>query len=294
MTIWFAVLTHNRPRSLLALLRSIDEQERPTGCDHRIVILDNASIEENRQEFLASAHSGARHIVYRFSPQNLYMVGKYALEDMVLAEADPARDFYVHVDDDVVLEPGWLIAALQGTMAHGFDACGSVEMRQGEMMLSGQSEVRLRTLLAGGKSMRVWDWRWEPAGEAAVKEVAFAGHRALLIRMACVQRVRHSQELLIGGEDLDYSLALRKAGYRMGIVRSAAIQHRARAEQEIPGFRTRERVTASWRHFYRKWGFVRLDACSEAGLSPHEWLRIFAGDECNSQDYNLTFNETVS
>jgi GT2 family glycosyltransferase len=279
MTVWFAILTHNRPKSLLALVRSIDQQKLPIGWARRIVIWDNASSDASRREFLASSRSKAADVIYQFSSRNLFMVGKRELERLVLADCDVANDLYAHLDDDVLLESGWLNAALHAMNTYRFDACGSVEPREGKLMVSGQSELRFRDVLIDQNHIRVWQWTWEAVGERQVMEVAFAGHRALLTRMECVRKVRHDQELHIGGEDVDYSLSLRKAGYRIGIARGAAIRHRARGEGEIPGFRTRERVIQSWRHFYSKWGFVRIDACEEAGLSPEDWLRLFAPNQ---------------
>jgi GT2 family glycosyltransferase len=106
--------------------------------------------------------------------------------------------------------------------------------------------------------------------------VAFAGHRALIVRMEAAARVRHDPEMLIGGEDLDYSLALREAGYVLGIAHHAQIIHRGMDEADAEGFRTFDKVLRSWRWFYRKWGFVRRDACEEAGLSSEAWLSLFS------------------
>ena len=275
MTVWFAILTHNRPLSLLSLIRSIDEQTLPNNWVKRIVIWDNASSDESRREFLASDRSIKPDVVYQFSSQNLFMVGKYELERLVLAECDVDNDLYVHLDDDVLLEPGWLGAAVDAINNCNYDVCGSVEPREGKLIVSGQSKLRFRDVLVEQHSIRVWDWTWEPVGARQVMDAEFAGHRALLTRMECVRKVRHSKDLYIGGEDVDYSLSLRGAGFRVGITRGAAIRHRASGEQEIAGFRTRDRVIESWKHFYRKWGFVRIDACREAGLTPDDWLRIF-------------------
>lgn len=279
MTIWFAILTHNRPASLLRLLQSIDGQKLPDGCQKQIVIWDNASSDENRQRVLASDWPTRPDVQYVYSPRNLFMIAKYELDRLVLSRCGDDGDFCAHLDDDVMLEPEWLSAALDAIGSHGFDACGSVEPHNGILVVSGQSELMLRDVMAGQTPVRVWDWRWEPVGEREVSEVVFAGHRALLARMSCVQEVQHSQHIQIGGEDLDYSLSLKKAGFRICVSRHAEIRHRASNEGEITGFRSAQRVIDSWQHFYKKWGFVRTNACDEIAMSTEDWIRLFSGDQ---------------
>src|SRR5437773_53785 len=126
MTIWFAILTHNRPDSLLKLLQSIDEQKLPDGYQKQIVIWDNASSDANRQRILASDRSRNSDVQYVYSSRNLFMVAKYELERLVLSRCSDDGDFCAHLDDDVMLKPGWLCAALDAIGSHGFDVCGSV------------------------------------------------------------------------------------------------------------------------------------------------------------------------
>lgn len=283
MTLWFAILTHNRPESLLALLRSIDRQVLPTGWQKRIIIWDNASDPARRDAAFSYERSRKSDLQYHYSSRNLFMVAKYELERLVLARCDSGSDLFAHLDDDVQLEEGWVSAAIEAMTNHGFDVCGSVEPRDGVLMVSGQSELVLRDVPVGRSRVRVWDWGWEPVGSRGVTPVVFAGHRALLTRVACVEKVRHSQDLLIGGEDLDYSLELKKAGFRLCISPAAEIRHRANGEMEVPGFRSPQRVIDSWQHFYRKWGFVRMDACKEADLLPEDWVRLFAPDGADAR-----------
>ena len=279
MTIWFAILTHNRPESLLALVQSIDRQTLPVGWQKQIVIWDNESALAARDKAMICERLRQPGVRYIYSWKNLFMVAKYQLERVILENSDSDSDFFVHLDDDVQLQDGWLNAAIEAITRENFDVCGSVEPRDGVLMVSGQSELALRDAAIDGSSLRVWDWVWEPVGARDITPVVFAGHRALLTRVACVEKVRHSQDILIGGEDLDYSLELKEAGFRLCFSPSAKILHRAKGETEIPGFRSPQRVIDSWRHFYRKWGFVRMDACEEAGLQPEEWVRMFTTDD---------------
>jgi len=278
MTVWFAILTHNRPESLLALVQSIDRQALPGKWQKRIVIWDNGSVPAARDKALSYQRLLEPDVQYIYSKQNFFMVAKYELERVVLESCDSGADFFAHLDDDVQLEEGWLRAAIEAMTSENFDVCSSVEPRDGVLMVSGQSELALREVTVGSSSLRVWDWVWEPVGTRGITPVVFAGHRALLTRVACVEKVRHSQNLLIGGEDLDYSLELKKMGFRLCISPEAEIRHRAQGEMEIPGFRSPQRVIDSWRHFYQKWRFVRMDACKEADLRPEEWVRLFTTD----------------
>lgn len=278
---YFAVLTHNRSASLLALLESIFRQRFPPGDRFKIFVFDNASAPEHRRRFEQSAFYGDRRVVYTYSPENTYMRGKCHLEEAARAGWGGGEDCYlVHLDDDVRLTDSWLPNALDTLRAQRLDACGSVEDRRGVKVYSGQTALRMSDEVVDGRAVRVWDWLWEPVvSEARYSPVEFAGHRALMVRMEAADRVRHDPEMLIGGEDVDYSLALRRAGYSIGIAHDAQIIHRGMGEADAEGFRTFDKVLSSWRWFYRKWGFVRRDACEEAGLSGEEWLRLVCRPE---------------
>jgi GT2 family glycosyltransferase len=145
----------------------------------------------------------------------------------------------------------------------------------GDTFFMGQPSLDLIDENVEGMPVRVWDWHWQSVPESvAYSRVEFAGHMALLVRMEAAARVRHDPRMLAGGDDIDYSLALRKAGFSMGIAHRAKMVHRSLNEQDAEGFRTFDRVLSSWRCFYNKWGFVRRGACFEAGVTSQEWLRL--------------------
>jgi GT2 family glycosyltransferase len=218
---------------------------------------------------------------YFVSDRNWKMKGRRLLEDVCFDGADAGvNGFIVHLDDDVVLRPGWLPAALAAARDFGWGAVGSIEDHRGRIVYSGQTRLALRRVAVDATALTVWEWEWQsPPSLSGTVEAEFAGHRALLVEAGLAARARHDPAYLIGGEDLDYSLALRRAGARLGLSHEARIAHRHAGEEDAPQFRTREDVVTSWLHFFRKWRFVRLGAAREAGMEEADWLRLFASAE---------------
>lgn len=255
-----AVMTHDRSASLACLLASLDRQHPHQQV--AVTILDNGSAEPHAVEVqrIAVQH-GAR--VLR-SARNLFVSGKRTLEDEIFACAKP--DVLVRLDDDVVLDEGWLHAVLS-VLDIGAAACGSVEDHDGDLAISGQRIFELAEEVVGGQMITVWDWRWhEPNISMSSEVVALAGQRALAVDGRTAFRVRHDPVFLIGGEDADYSLRLRNAGHELRVASAARIKHRTLGERDVVGYRVPQNVIPSWQHFYRRWGFIRRDAAVEAGI----------------------------
>lgn len=280
-TIWFLILTYRRPESLFRLLESVLAQSIAGQVKFRMLIWDNDG--DGPRAFKDSTTASDPRIKYLPSPTNLKMVGKRALEDYLfdLCAPDPT-DWVVHLDDDVVLSDRWLESALDSAKAEGWSACGSTESWKGELVYSGQTRLRRHSSLPNGPQ-DLWSWHFEqvPDGSGPVV-VEFAGHRALLVRAAIANAVRHDGDMRIGGEDLDYSLSLRAAGATIGIEPRAFIHHRSNGEKDAEGFRIPPDVITSWRTFYLKWGFVRVNAAAEAGVEQSTWLDLITSkDSCD-------------
>jgi len=281
LTFYCSILTHDRSSSLLALLASIYGVELPRGARVKIFIWDNASTQEHYERVRLHPYCKDKNVCYLRSLENSFMCGKRHLEEAILNDWHAERNcFVIHLDDDVQLSQAWLVSAWSALVDRGWDASGSVEMWKGRRIYSGQKELDIIEQDIDGRRVKVWNWLREPVPTSEERwNVQFAGHRALLVRMEAVSRVRHDRELLIGGEDLDYSLTLRRAGCSIGIAHGSLICHRGLGEKDAEGFRTYDKVLSSWRRFYRKWGFVRRDACSEAGLPELDWLRAVSRPE---------------
>lgn len=272
----FLVLAYERPVGLEALLASIRAQ-RGFETSLEVTVLDNASRPEVSARLEASCRAYGSN--YLRSSTNVYMRGKRLLEDLVFDEG-PAPDILVHLDDDVILDAGWLGATMSVLRSGGHAACGSVEHWQGELVYSGQRRLRFSELpMPSGSPVRCWDWKWQRVGLASgVIPVEFAGHRAMAVLGDVARDLRHDDNYLIGGEDLDYSLELRHhGGHSLAIATSAIIRHRAHGEEDAPGFRTPDHVISSWRHFYEKWGFLRVNACGEAGMTLDKFVLAVTG-----------------
>jgi GT2 family glycosyltransferase len=274
----YAILTYNRKQSLAALLESIVAQAY--GCAYAITILDNGSTAE---------HAGAVHsLASRYgaalvrSEVNLRMAGRRLLEDRIF-EVGTDADVLVHLDDDVVLGEDWLGAVLDVLATGSFAACGSIEDRDGDLMISGQRTIEIDSYATPRGPADVWRWRWhspEP-GEPAIP-VEFAGHRALAVRIETARDVRHDPDLIAGGDDVAYSLALRRSARRLAVARQAVIVHRSLGERGASGFRSPDAVIESWRCFHQEWGFVRDTAAHEVGLTLDGFLEAVRGTEADA------------
>jgi hypothetical protein len=281
MQITYLILTYQRPEGLAGLLDSIAAQALPEGAKSRMIIWDNDPASRGDRS-LESRHRGAAELRYIVARKNHKLEARRLLEDVAFEgcgpDDTPSDDVVVHLDDDVVLEPGWLIAAVEASRRRNWGAVGSVESYEGRLVYSGQTRLNLADMTIDGRPIKVWRWEWQDV-PAQVGEVAavFAGHRALLVNAGLAARARHDPCYRIGGEDLDYSLTLTKAGGQIGLSPLARIVHRGHGEEDAFQFRSRDDVVSSWRHFYRKWGFVRLNAATEAGMDENSWLRVVSG-----------------
>jgi GT2 family glycosyltransferase len=265
-------LTYRRPDSLARLIESVTTQELPPGVEGELFVWDNdPTARYDSHPIGGSVKQGWRAHLY-ISNFNVKMRAKRHLEDWCFASAS-TFDAVIHLDDDVVLEPGWIMACLDA-FSVGFDACGSVERFNGALVCSGQTRLHLSESPIG---VTQWQWKTEPVEPGfGIRPAEFAGHRAMMVRAGLARRVRHDPVMSIGGEDLDYSLALVDDGGHIALSEHARIRHRSGGEEDAVGFRTNADVIESWRRFYRKWGFVRRNAASEAGLCNEDWLALFA------------------
>jgi hypothetical protein len=186
------------------------------------------------------------------------------------------EDVLVHLDDDIVLGADWLDAVLR-QLDLGADACGSIEDRSGDRMISAQRTLRIVPHEGPAGPCPVWRWEWhEPSGTAGGEIVDFAGQRALAVRAVAAKQIRHDRSL-IAGDDVAYSLALREAGFRLHVANDTVITHRTLGEPDIAGHRTPDAVISSWRSFHRRGGFVRDTAAAKIGMSLDQSIALFTG-----------------
>lgn len=266
------ILTFKRPAGLERLLASLARQALPPGSRLDVFVWNNDPGAKAGFAQDKITGSGMITVHEHVSGENLKMRAKRSLEDWCFQTSD-AFDAIIHLDDDVVLEPGWISACLEA-FDLGYDACGSVEDFQGRRVVSGQTELNLSRAPNG---VGQWRWVWEDVeAHFGIRPARFAGHRAMMVQAGLARRARHDPHLRIGGEDLDYSLELERQGGRIAISERAVIRHRSANEEDAPGFRNHDDICQSWLRFYRKWGFVRLNAASEAGVSEAQWLDLFA------------------
>lgn len=269
----YSVITHDRSKSLAALLASVTDQD--ADVTPQITILDNGSSPHHAKamQLLANRY-GARLLR---NERNRFLAAKRDIEDEIFARSRP--DVLVRVDDDVVLSRGWLSAVLT-VLEGGSAACGSVEDHGGDLAISGQRRFEITTEAIGRHTIRVWDWRWhEPNRSVTSEAVELAGQRALALDGRTAFHIRHDPTFLIGGEDADYSLRLRDAGHELRVTTDALIRHRVRGEADIEGARVAANVISSWGYFYRRWGFVKRSGAVEAGISFEEFVDAILGSQ---------------
>lgn len=170
-------------------------------------------------------------------------------------------DYFVTMNPDVVVPEGWLTRLLY------------------------HLEVNPRTLIVGPKSLGFGGSRWTgPLSfssrlPAADRKFARLYHRMsepakflsgclLLFDRRLLRCVGFFDEnLILGGDNFDLSLRVRRAGYELRIAKDLLIRHVIHGSFRNSDPQENERLaTASWKYFYRKW---------ERELKEYGWKRLF-------------------
>jgi glycosyltransferase involved in cell wall biosynthesis len=102
MKISVILCTYNRCRSLTRALESVSTSAMPKSVDWQVLIVDNNSKDETREVAESFCRRDPNHFQYVFESQQ----GKsFALNRGI---RDASGDILAFIDDDIIVEPGWL------------------------------------------------------------------------------------------------------------------------------------------------------------------------------------------
>lgn len=221
------VCTRNRPELLAGFLNSLAvQQPRP----RQLVIVDSS--DDDRSERLLENHPARNHLAHcvRYCRVDHSRAGLTRQRTFALTMV--ATDMFASFDDDIVLRPECLAVMERTLRAHpdavGVGAC--IDNKSPEVSL----RWRLRRLLLVVPSLapgRYFDsgvstpWRFIPHGEHLIEGDWLPGGAAMW-RTEAARAAGYAHELdgYGYGEDLDFSLRMRRAG-RLLVAGAARLLH---------------------------------------------------------------------
>ncbi|WP_422076914.1 glycosyltransferase [Vannielia sp.] len=223
-------ITRRRPEGLRRLLESFARMQRPEGAEIAFLLCEND--DESRVAEVVDAFRGEVP-----EPVELMLEPRkgipYARNRVLGAAMAQGFDFLTFVDDDEVVEPDWLVRMLEAMDARGLDlAAGPVLPVAPPEPLTGLQLMVLNQLRQRSQRRDVERARTVGVDDDGGVE-AFTGNWCL--RLAAARRTGvtsfDEQTAESGGEDSAFSLAMRRAGARIGWVPEAI------AEETQPAMR---------------------------------------------------------
>ena len=144
------ICTYQRPRSFGALIETVTQQRLPPGWTLSLVISDNNPVSQ-RDGYVARAMAGAGwswH--YGHEPTKGYSSARNKAVDVALRTR---ADVFLMVDDDMLLDPGWVAGHLTSLEELGADVVTGMQAGMRERYGHGH---RLKKCGAGNVSFLRW------------------------------------------------------------------------------------------------------------------------------------------
>ncbi|MDO5650622.1 MAG: glycosyltransferase family 2 protein [Moraxella sp.] len=245
------LVTYNRLALLKQTLASIAEQTYPIDT---VVIVDNAST-DGTAEFLRAYDKLNTHVVY--SEKNTGGAGGFY--QGVKTAFELGFDWLYAIDDDVLPKPD-CVATL---MAFGYPAMISVrEDKAGVLVERSALKYDLKNpFLANPKRLSIeqkYHSRDAMPAEVAVMNIPFEG---LMVCREVIEQVGYpNPDYFISGDDVDYALRIRQAGYAIMAIRDAVLVRQL--DYELSD------ALASWKAFYmyRNFFYIHYTYGENAGV----------------------------
>lgn len=240
-----AVCTRNRPallRRSLAALVSMRERRRGQGPEVDLLVVDNAP-DDRATERIARATQGVR---YELEP----VPGLDVARNRAIAATD--RSWLAYVDDDAVVDPGWLDA-----LADAVRASPDAGAFTGPIMpLQLDTEAHLRFERAGGFGKGFQWQRFGPERWGDAKHPAGPGRfgtgACMVFATAALRELGGFDEALDtgpplpGGGDIDMFYRVLRAGRRIVYAPGLLVRHQHRPDM------------AGLRRQYHSWGLGNM------------------------------------
>jgi len=230
-------LSPNDPRSprVAAIILTIDQQDQTLRCiehlllqrdkdtEFDVIVWDNGST-DGTAEAISSTYPD---VMIRISSTNLGVAGgRNAAAAVAIEELD--ADLLLFLDNDMVVEPGFVAELAQPFAADTNDVVGQT---QAKLRLADSPELLND---GGGFRLQFWLGRTRPVGFGEVDTGQFdqptrciSCGGAMMTRTTIFQRLGGFDETFnpFGPEDLDFSLRLQQSGFQSWYVPQAVAYH---------------------------------------------------------------------
>jgi glycosyltransferase involved in cell wall biosynthesis len=208
------VPTFNRGASLQRLLASLDSLELPGSVDAEAIIVDNGSTDNTREILIQEKRKQNR---FRFAVLKEETRGKSSAVNCGIRSAQ--GEILILVDDDVVLHPKWLVKHIECYRTTDFDAV------QGRILPGVDPEGRP----ADPSRLREYNIPIVDHGDE-VKEIRGLLATNISFKREVFEKIGfYNPRLGVGasgfGEDTEYSMRIRKAGFKIGYAPHAVVYH---------------------------------------------------------------------
>ncbi|MGH7771049.1 MAG: glycosyltransferase family 2 protein [Candidatus Binatia bacterium] len=214
MRLSIIIPTCNRARSLMRLLRSLEALEHPNSSQVEVLVVDNGSSDETGGLLLQE--QGRRR---KFSLRVLQEKQRGKASALNLALSSAKGDILFGVDDDVVVHPQWLVKHFECYRTTNF---GGV---QGRVLPGVDPEGRP----ADQKRLREYNIPIVDYGEE-IREIRGLTGTNMSFKREVFEKVGFFDTRLGPGasgfsEDTEYSIRIRKAGFKIGYTPYAIVYH---------------------------------------------------------------------
>jgi glycosyltransferase involved in cell wall biosynthesis len=208
------VPTFNRGASLQRLLASLDSLELPDSVDAEAIIVDNGPTDNTREILIQEKRKQNR---FRFAVLKEETRGKSSAVNCGIRSAQ--GEILILVDDDVVLHPKWLVKHIECYRTTDFDAV------QGRILPGVDPEGRP----ADPSRLREYNIPIVDHGDE-VKEIRGLLATNISFKREVFEKIGfYDPRLGVGasgfGEDTEYSIRIRKAGFKIGYAPHAVVYH---------------------------------------------------------------------
>ncbi len=206
--------TRNRAQSLAALLESLARAETPESVAIEIIVVDNGSTDGTAAMLLKQTAAQKRYPLRVISQP---LPGKSNALNLALANCD--GDLLMVFDDDVTVEPGCLVQFVDAYRDGGFAAMQGRILPGKDPEGRGADLGRLREY-----NIPLIDYGGEIHEIRGLTGTNMSFRREILNAVGCFD-ARLGPGAAGFSEDTEFSMRIRKAGYKIGYTPHAVVYH---------------------------------------------------------------------
>ncbi len=206
--------TYNRAGSLKRLLASFDAIDWPDSANLEVLVVDNGSTDQTRT-LLSTEHAKS----HKFALTILEEKQKGKANALNRALASAAGDVILIVDDDVVVHPQWMLKHLECYRATSFDAVQGRVLPGVDPDGRSADPARLREY-----NIPIIDYGDEFCEIRGLTGTNMSFKRNIFEKVGFFDR-RLGPGAAGFSEDTEYSLRIRKAGFKIGYTPHAIVYH---------------------------------------------------------------------